>query len=181
MQRHERPVLGFCAFSGTGKTTLLTQLIPLLRAQGLRIGVVKHAHHDFDMDHPGKDSHTLRESGACQMVVASAKRIASIEESPDPEVEPCLADALARINAEAVDLILAEGFKREAFPKIELHRASTGKPLLCLQDHHIIAVASDTPLTLPGPVIALDLNAIQGIADFIRGWLDQPQVTEVHA
>lgn len=181
MRLDERPVLGFCAFSGTGKTTLLTQLLPLLRAQGLRIGVVKHAHHNFDMDHPGKDSHSLRQSGASQIVVASVRRIASIEELPQASHEPCLADALARINAGSVDLVLAEGFKNEAFPKIELHRPSLGKPLLCRQDGNIIAVASDVPLELPGQMLALDLNAVDGIAAFITHWLGAAHAAEAWA
>lgn len=172
MRLHERPVLGFCAFSGTGKTTLLTQLLPLLGEQGLRVGVVKHAHHNFDMDQPGKDSYRLRESGARQIVVASARRVASIEELPQPADEPRLADALARINPAAVDLVLAEGFKTEAFPKIELHRPALGKPLLCHEDANIIAVASDARLQLPRGLPALNLNDPAAIAAFIAGWLD---------
>lgn len=181
MRLHERPVLGFCAFSGTGKTTLLTRLLPLLRARGLRVGVVKHAHHRFDMDQPGKDSHSLRESGANQVVVASARRIASIEETVRPGDEPSLADALARINAASVDLVLAEGFKRESFPKIELHRPGLGKPLLCRRDNNIIAVASDTVLELPDGVMALDLNDPQAIAHFVGQWLELERTAEAQA
>jgi len=181
MRLHERPVLGICAFSGTGKTTLLAKLLPLLRGQGLRLGVVKHAHHDFDIDHPGKDSHTLRESGACQIVIASAKCIASIEERPPRSPKPCLADALARINAANIDLVLAEGFKAETFPKIELHRPSLDKPLLCRQDNNIIAVASDTPMDLPDGVTALDLNDALGIATFINAWLGLMRGAEASA
>lgn len=181
MRFNERPVLGLCAFSGTGKTTLLTGLLPLLRARGLRVGVVKHAHHAFDMDQPGKDSHTLRESGASQIVVASSQRIASIEEQPTRGREPHLADALARINPADIDLVIAEGFKAECFPKIELHRPSMGKPLLCRQDNNIIAVASDEALDLPDGVLALDLNAQQDIADFVISWPGLERTAEATA
>lgn len=181
MRLHERPVLGCCAFSGTGKTTLLTRLLPLLRGRGLRVGVVKHAHHSFDIDHPGKDSHTLRESGASQVVVASAQRIASIEERARRDTEPRLADALARIDAAHVDLVLAEGFKAEAFPKIELHRPSLGKPLLCRQDNNIIAVASDAPVDLPDGVVALDLNDPDAIAAFVVEWRGLTRAAEASA
>lgn len=181
MRPNERPVLGFCAFSGTGKTTLLAQLLPLLRNRGLRVGVVKHAHHAFDIDHPGKDSHTLRQSGANQIVVASSQRIASIEELPTRGQEPRLADALARINADHVDLVLAEGFKTESFPKIELHRPSLGKPLLCREDNSIIAVASDEPIELPDGVVALDMNDPAGIAAFVAEWLGLVRAAEASA
>lgn len=181
MRLHERPVLGCCAFSGTGKTTLLTRLLPLLRERGLRVGVVKHAHHAFDIDHPGKDSHSLRESGASHVVVASARRIASIEERPQRGGEPCLADALARIDAANVDLVLAEGFKAETFPKIELYRPALGKPLLCRRDNNIIAVASDVPIDLPDGVMPLDLNDPETIADFVVEWLELTRTAEASA
>lgn len=181
MQANERPVLGFCAFSGTGKTTLLTRLLPLLRERGIRVAVVKHAHHGFDMDHPGKDSHTLREAGAQQIVVASSQRIASIESQPTKGQEPRLADALARINATEVDLVLAEGFKAEAFPKVELHRPSLGKPLLCRDDDNIIAVASNAPLELPPGMPALDLDNPSAVADFVASWLSLARTAEASA
>ena len=137
------PLLGFCAFSGTGKTTLLTRLIPLLRAEGLRLGVIKHAHHDFDIDQPGKDSHRLRDSGAEQMLIASRHRMAFIRECRGPERKPRLAELLHCVDTSALDLVLVEGFKREPIPKIELHRAELGKPFLYPQDPHIIALATN--------------------------------------
>lgn len=159
------PILGFAAFSGTGKTTLLTQLIPLLKQRGLRIGVIKHSHHDFEIDHPGKDSHKLRSAGASPMLIVSPYRRALIEEF-DPMIEVDLSQQLAFFPIKNLDLILIEGFRDQPIAKIELHRPSLGKPLLYLNDPHIIAVASDQPLSavdLP----QLDLNAPATIADFI--------------
>jgi molybdopterin-guanine dinucleotide biosynthesis protein B len=168
------PVMGFCAFSGTGKTTLLAQLIPLLKASGIRLGVVKHAHHDFDIDHPGKDSHRLRSAGADQMLIASRRRIAWIEESTASEEEPQLHDALAALDPDRLDLVLVEGFKREPYPKIELHRASLGKPLLHPSDPTVMAIASDTPLIAHAPSLPqLDLNDPQMIGRFVREWIVQ--------
>lgn len=122
------PLLGFAAWSGTGKTTLLEQLIPLLVDRGLRIGVLKHAHHDFDIDQPGKDSYRLRKAGAQQMMVASRRRHARIIETELAEAD--FRQLLASFDQTELDLLLVEGFKHEHFPKIELHRAEIGKPLL---------------------------------------------------
>jgi molybdopterin-guanine dinucleotide biosynthesis protein B len=169
------PLLGFCAWSGTGKTTLLTRLIPLLRAQQLRIAVIKHAHHGFDIDQPGKDSWILRKAGAEQTIVASRKRIALIHERPGDQ-EPTLAELLGRLDLESIDLVLVEGFKQEIFPKIELHRPSMQRPLLCGRMRHIIAVASDQPLNLPRPLPLLALNQPGEIADFIRNFCDDEQL-----
>jgi molybdopterin-guanine dinucleotide biosynthesis protein B len=167
------PVLGFCAHSsGIGKTTLLTQLIPALIQQGLRISVVKHAHHDFDIDHEGKDSFKLRQAGAVQMMVASRQRWALMTElvrTPHAENEPNLAHLLAQMDSTLTDLVLAEGFKHEAIPKIEVHRAAFGAPLLASEDANIIAIATDTPLPISTPQI--DLNDINAIAAFIHTWL----------
>jgi molybdopterin-guanine dinucleotide biosynthesis protein B len=160
------PVLGFAAFSGTGKTTLLTKLLPLLRAQGLRVGLVKHAHHGFDIDHPGKDSHELRLAGASPVLIASSVRRAMITERPTPR-DPVLAEELACFGSVDVDLILVEGFKRERFPKIELYRPALGHPLLFPQDHTIIAIATDAPLPARPPIPTLDLNRPDEIAAFI--------------
>ena len=165
------PLIGFAAFSGTGKTTLLSRLIPMLKADGLRIGVVKHAHHRFDIDHPGKDSHTLRCAGAEQMLIASRGRIAWVQEQPEAETEPTLEEVLGQIDPSRLDLVLVEGFKRERFPKIELHRPALGEPLLCAEDPTIVAVASDTPLVVPPGVVQLDLNRVDSIAGFLRQWL----------
>lgn len=161
------PLIGFCAFSGTGKTTLLTKLIPLLRDQGLRIAVIKHAHHAFEMDQPGKDSYELRKSGANCCVVISRKRIAVLEELSEQLSEPRLADALRAMDPQRFDLILVEGFKHETYPKIELHRLALGHPLLYPDDPDIIAIATDGPYTPSRAITVLDINAPRAICDFI--------------
>lgn len=170
---HICPILGFAAFSGTGKTTLLTQLIPLLRAEGIRVGLIKHAHHDFDIDKPGKDSYELRKAGAAQVLVASSQRWALMVETPNqPEAQ--LGELITRLDQTALDLILVEGFRHVPFTKIELHRPALGHPLLCKEDNAIIAVASDAPLDLPNNLPLLDLNNPAAIARFIQtGILDQ--------
>ena len=163
------PLMGFCAWSGTGKTTVLKAVIPMLRKEGLRVAVVKHAHHDFDLDQPGKDSWELRKAGALQTLVASRRRIALIEEreAPADNEEPTLVELLEMLDPRRLDLVLVEGFKNEVFPKIELHRPSLGRPLLCGQRNHIIAVASDEPVSLPRPLPQLDLNRPDELVDFI--------------
>lgn len=158
------PVLGFAAFSGSGKTTLLTGIIPLLTERKLRIGVIKHSHHDFEIDQPGKDSHRLRTAGACQTLIASPWRTAWISENARAR-EPRLEELLARMQRDALDLILVEGFRHESFPKIEIHRIGTGKPLLHTQDRHIIALACNEPVDTPLPT--LDINNPHEIADFV--------------
>jgi molybdopterin-guanine dinucleotide biosynthesis protein MobB len=167
---YARPVLGFAAFSGTGKTTLLEKLLPLLTEQGIAIGMVKHAHHAFDIDKPGKDSYRLRKAGARQMLIASSQRQALMTENTVAE-EPRLDELLERLDLDSIDLVLVEGFKHIPFPKIELHRMALGRPLLYPQDSSIIAVASDHPgdcNTLP----SLDINDTAAIAAFIVRWLD---------
>lgn len=168
------PLLGFCAFSGTGKTTLLKQLLPILKASGLRTGVIKHAHHQFDIDHKNKDSYELRNAGAAQMLIASRRRMALITEFEPDHPEPTLEHTLEALNPEQLDLVLVEGFKREQFPKIELHRPSMGKPLMCAADTSVIAIAADAPLS-PSPVHipVLDLNDIIGISDFVLNHTQQ--------
>ncbi|HRJ52708.1 MAG TPA: molybdenum cofactor guanylyltransferase MobA [Candidatus Thiothrix moscowensis] len=163
------PLLGFCAYSGTGKTTLLTQVIPLLKAAGLRIAVVKHTHHVIDLDQPGKDSYRMREAGAQQVVLASHQRIISLREvGHERQREASLADAISGILPENTDLILVEGFKHEPYPKIELHRPSVGKPLMFPTDGNIIAIATDDPaLDVPPHLPKLDLNQPQTVADYI--------------
>lgn len=168
------PVLGLAAWSGTGKTTLLVKLLPLLRGQGLRVGMLKHAHHDFDIDQPGKDSYLLRKAGAEQLLIASRQRWALMVESPTVD-DVSLTAMLAQLNRNALDLILVEGFRHEPFPKIELHRAGLGKPLLCLDDASIMALASDTPIETDLPW--LDLNVPADIANFILTYCAQPLVT----
>ncbi len=160
------PIVGLAAFSGTGKTTLLTRLIPLLRARGLRIGVVKHAHHSFEIDKRGKDSHELRLAGANPVLIGSRHRWALMMETPGQN-EPVLDDLLARLDQNALDLILVEGFKQEEFPKIELHRPSVGKPLLYPEDPSVVAVATDQALSGTPPIPVLDLNRPEEIAAFI--------------
>lgn len=161
------PIVGFCACSGTGKTTLLTRLIPLLKSHGLRVGVVKHAHHSFDLEYPGLESHSLRSAGAQQMLIASRRRIAWIEETPARKGEPRLEELLTALDPRRLDLILVEGFKHEPFPKIELHRPAMGTPLLHPRDSSIIAIASDSPLLSTPGLSQLDLNRPDQIAAFI--------------
>ncbi|WP_018231957.1 molybdopterin-guanine dinucleotide biosynthesis protein B [Thioalkalivibrio thiocyanodenitrificans] len=163
------PVLGFAAWSGTGKTTLLTQLIPRLRERGLRIAMVKHAHHAFDVDKPGKDSYELRKAGASQMLIASSRRMALMTEL-NPPAEPGLPELLARLDASRADLVLVEGFKEARIPKIELHRPSLGKPLLFPDDPDIVAVASDAPPGRPCDRVLLDLNDLGTITEFVLQW-----------
>jgi len=160
------PVIGIAAYSGTGKTTLLLKVLPLLRARGLRVGMVKHAHHTFEIDHPGKDSYALRKSGAEQMLVASRARWAFICEHPQ-EHEPTLAPLVAELRQDRLDLILVEGFKHEDIPKIELHRGGLERPLLFPDDPAVIAVATDGPLPVETTLPLLDLNQPRQVADFI--------------
>lgn len=166
MKNARIPLLGFAAFSNTGKTTLLARLLPLLRERGLRVGIVKHARHGFDIDHPGKDSHILREAGATQTLIGSPQRWALITERPN-QSDPRLDELLGHFDQQRLDCILVEGFKHERFAKIELHRPSLGRPLLCLHDDSIIAVASDAPLTVDTGLPMLDLNNPSEIADFV--------------
>ncbi len=168
----DTPVIGFAAWSGTGKTTLLSHILPLLRAEGLRVGVVKHAHHSFEIDYPGKDSYELRKAGASQMLVGSRQRWALICETPEQESEPALAELMKHLFTDQLDLILVEGFKPEAIPKIELHRPALGKPLLCLEDESIIAVASDTQLNPAPPLPMLDLNDPAAVCAFVLAYTE---------
>lgn len=164
------PVLGFAAASGTGKTTLLIKLIPVLKQNGLRIGLIKHSHHDFEIDRPGKDSFRLREAGASPVMLVSRYRRAMITEFT-PEKEPRLDDQLKQFDPSELDLILVEGFKTEKFPKIELHRAALNKPLLYPNDPDIIAIATDVALETPVYLKQLDLNQPEMIAVFIQNHL----------
>jgi molybdopterin-guanine dinucleotide biosynthesis protein B len=166
MQNAKIPVLGFAAFSGTGKTTLLSQLIPILKSNGLRVGLIKHSHHDFEIDKPGKDSFRLRAAGASPVMLISKSRRAVITEIT-PEKEPRLDDQLKVLDQSELDLILVEGFRTEPFPKIELHRASLNKPLLYPDDPHIMAIASDCALETPPELVQLDINQPEMIAAFI--------------
>ncbi len=160
------PVLGFAAFSGTGKTTLLLRLIPSLKNHGLKVALIKHAHHSFDIDQPGKDSYQLRKAGASPVMVVSRKRRAIVYEIQE-QGEVHLEDQMKFLDTTDLDLVLVEGFKHDPFPKIELHRPQLEKPLLFPEDPRIIAVASDAPLPCPCPLPLLDLNRPQQIADFV--------------
>jgi len=168
------PILGICAAgSNSGKTTLITQLIPKLAKYNIRVSVIKHAHHQFDIDYPGKDSYKIREAGAVQTLIASDSRWALMTEMswlPDMHnqeylMEAKLEELIQQINPDYADLILVEGFKSVPIPKIEVYRSNLNTPLLASLDSSIIAVASDVPLSLNIPV--LELNNIQQIADFI--------------
>ena len=147
-------VIGIAGWSGAGKTTLLAKLIPRLVARGVTVSTVKHAHHGFDVDQPGKDSHTHRMAGASEVLVSSATRWALVHELRGA-AEPSLARLLEKLAP--VDLVIVEGFKHGAHPKLEVYRAAVGKPLLHPDDPHIVAVASDAPVAgARVPVVALD-------------------------
>jgi len=169
---YPKPVIGFAAYSGTGKTTLLQQLIPLLKQKGLRTGVIKHAHHDFDIDQPGKDSYQLRQAGASPMLISSSKRMALMIDY-EIEKEPELDVLINTINPDTVDIILVEGFKHWDIPKIELHRPATGKPLLFPADSHIIAIAHDGDISHATELPQLDINKAGDIAEFLFNFIQQ--------
>ena len=138
--------MGIAGWSGSGKTTLVERLIPLLRADGWRVGVAKHAHHHFDPDIAGKDSHRFRRAGACAALAGSSRRWALIRELSDGEEEPDVREHARRLTVEGgCDLILAEGFKRAAIPKLEVWRCELGRPLLSAEDLNFIAVVADSP------------------------------------
>ena len=170
------PILGFSAYSGTGKTTLLRQLIPLLKARELRVSVIKHAHHHFELDFPGKDSYELRKAGADQTVICTTTRMALITEFDEPADEPELHEIIDMLDTERADIILVEGYKDIQFPKIELHRETLGKPFLYQNDASVIALAcdADPPANIGIPV--LDINDVNAIAEFI--YLDFYSKTE---
>ena len=167
------PVLGIVAYSGAGKTTLLTRVLPVLREKGLRVGLVKHAHHGFDPDVPGKDSYRLRKAGAVQTLVASRHRQALITERPG-EREPELSDLLPQLDPALLDLVLVEGFRGETVPKIEVHRPALGHPPLYPDRPEVVAVACDaTPHPDPGGRTLLDLNRPEEVAGFIADLVEQ--------
>ncbi len=156
-------IIGLAGWSGSGKTTLLTKVIPRLTSRGKRVSTLKHAHHNFDVDRPGKDSFEHRSAGATEVLVISGNRWALMHELRGAP-EPALADLLGKLSD--VDLVLVEGFKRESFPKLEIHRAANAKPLLQPEDHWIVAIASDAPL--PGAAVpVVDLNDIDAIAEIL--------------
>jgi len=151
--KKDKPVLGFAAYSGSGKTTLLTQLVPALARRQIRVGLVKHAHHSFEIDHPGKDSYELRKVGASPVLVASKARWALLVSSFD------------------VDLVIVEGFKHEPIPKVEVLRPSLGRPLLYPDDPSFIAIASDAGAPEATALPVLNLNDVDAIADFVADFV----------
>ncbi|WP_312214520.1 molybdopterin-guanine dinucleotide biosynthesis protein MobB [Pseudescherichia sp.] len=164
-----KPILAIAAWSGTGKTTLLKRLIPALCERDIRPGLIKHTHHNMDVDKPGKDSYELRKAGAAQTLVASQQRWALMTETPD-EAPLDLTFLASRMDHTKLDLVLVEGFKHEPVAKILLFRADAGHRLEELEiDDHVIAIASD--IAIPATVPVLDLNDVAGIADFIDQWL----------
>jgi molybdopterin-guanine dinucleotide biosynthesis adapter protein len=156
-------IIGLAGWSGSGKTTLITKAVPRLIARGQRVSTLKHAHHGFDLDQPGKDSFMHRTAGATEVVISSAKRFAILHELRD-EPEWDLPDLLAKLSP--VDLVLVEGYKRDIFPKIEIHRAENGKPLLAPDDPHIVAIASNRPLP-QAKLPVVDLDDIEAICDLL--------------
>src|SRR4051812_29472338 len=160
-------IFGIAGWSGSGKTSLMVRLLPELTRMGLRVSTMKHAHHAFDVDQPGKDSYVHREAGATEVLVASAHRWALMHEhrgAPEPD-----SAELIRHMSE-VDLLLIEGFKRETHDKLEIYRAANGKPLLASEDPHVVAILADGPVPqreLSTKLPVIDLNDIGAIADFI--------------
>ena len=164
------PLLAIVGWSGTGKTTLLKKLIVVLKERGIRPGLIKHTHHDVDIDTPGKDSYELRKAGADQVIVFNQQRWALITELTEPS-SPDLQALANRMDTKTLDIVLVEGFKHEPVAKIALWRKNQRRDLASLLDKHVIAVASDEKLDLPYPL--LDLNNPEEIATFISGWIDK--------
>jgi len=156
-------IIGLAGWSGSGKTTLITKVIPRLIARGVTVSTLKHAHHGFDLDQPGKDSFFHRTAGATEVIISSAKRFAILHELRGEE-EWDLPDLVGKMSP--VDLVLVEGYKRDAFPKLEIHRAANGKPLIHPEDAHIVAIASDIELPA-AKVPVIDLDDIEAIADML--------------
>ena len=160
-------IFGVTGWKNSGKTGLMERLITEFTARGLSVSSIKHAHHSFDIDHPGRDSYRHRDAGARQVLLASRNRWALMHELRD-EDEPTLSDLLKQLSP--VDLVLIEGYKRDRHPKIEAHRKETGQPLIAPEDETIVAVASDTSVSVDRPV--LDLNDTAAIANFIAQYLE---------
>lgn len=161
------PIVGFAAYSGTGKTTLLINLIPILKKRGKEVGVIKHAHHGFEIDHEGKDSYEIRKAGASQMLIGSKHRWALMVEQDEEDNRTRLEEYVSHMDQDKLDLIMVEGFKPEAIPKIELHRPSLNQELIYKHNENVIAIATDAPLGQETKLPLLDLNNYEEIADFI--------------
>ena len=164
-------VIGFAGFSGAGKTTLVERLIPVLKRKGQRVSVVKHAHHKFDIDHPGKDTYRHREAGAFEVVVASDKRLALIREFEQP-TQLGVHELIAELDGR-IDWVLVEGFKHSNLPKIEVWRAPAqgeeARPVCYVEDHHVVGIATNTPQSLPQRTVlpVFDLDDVDGIVDWL--------------
>jgi molybdopterin-guanine dinucleotide biosynthesis adapter protein len=156
-------IIGLAGWSGSGKTTLLAKVIPSIVARGLKVSTLKHAHHAFDVDQPGKDSHTHRMAGATEVLVSSANRWALVHELRGA-AELSLEALLDKLSA--VDLVLVEGYKRQPHPKLEIYRASLGKPLMHPDDPAIIGIASDQPLPA-APIPVIDLDDVEQVTEFL--------------
>ena len=159
-------ILGLAGWSGSGKTTLVARLLPILTARGLRVSTMKHAHHSFDVDKPGKDSYVHREAGATEVLVTSGQRWALLHENRG-RPEPSLAELIRYMTP--VDLLLVEGFKTHPHDKLEIYRPANGKPLLARDDPYIVAVATDDAAAIDVAVPVLDLNDVDAIAEFVIG------------
>lgn len=168
-------VFGLAGWSGSGKTTLLVKLIPELVGRGITVSTIKHAHHKFDVDKPGKDSYEHRQAGASEVLVSSGSRWALMHELRGAP-EPTLEELIAQMNP--VDLLLVEGFKHGNHPKLEVYRPANEKPLLAREDDHVVAVASDERLPEGGALPHLDLDDVAAIADFIVEYCGLKQVEE---
>lgn len=175
MIRASCPILGFVGYSGSGKTTLLTRVITLLRERGYRLGVIKHAHHRFDVDQPGKDSYELRHAGASQMLVASQFRQALMTETPNQTDDPKLQDLVNQLDSKNLDLILVEGFKHEAYPRFEVYRTTVSNAPLYPDNEDIIGLITELPAPDTGELPVLDINNPVAIADFVEVYVQQNQ------
>ncbi|WP_407332829.1 molybdopterin-guanine dinucleotide biosynthesis protein B [Enterovibrio sp. 27052020O] len=168
------PVLGFAGFSGSGKTTLLEAVIPQLKAASLRVGLLKHSHHDIEPDSPRKDSYRLRYAGSDQLLLATSKRhMLFFEYHNNADREPSLQECLHQLDHSRLDIVLVEGFRDAVLTKVEVHRPAHGKPMLCHHDSNIIAVASNEalPSLTQENITLLDLNNADEVASFVIHWL----------
>ena len=168
-----KKLIGFAAYSGTGKTTLIKDVVMILKKSNYSVSVIKHAHHNFDIDQPGKDSYEIRKSGAENMLISSENRWALMHENMNND-ELTLIDLINLLEKIKYDLILVEGFKAESFPKIELYRAEISKDreLLSSSDKNVVAIATEQKTKLETSLPVLDINNPQNIADFIINFLN---------